>query len=78
MIEVYINGCASCGNNAIYLARVKRTHPDVTVYNTRYDGAFQQAKHFHYLESAGIATSEYFPIVVENEGKVITLLKEWK
>ena len=77
MIEVFINGCTTCNDNAVYVARVKKAHPDAVVYNTRYDGATNQAKHLKYLDMAGIPASEYFAIVVENEGEVITLLKEW-
>ena len=78
MVEVYINGCSSCGENASQVAKVKRAYPNAVIYNTKYDGAYQLHKHTRYLAELGINVDRYHAIVVEDDGKTVTLLKEWK
>jgi len=76
--EIFVSGCTTCGLNAAYIARVKANRENVTVFNTKYDGAPQLQRHLDYLISAGMSTDQYHPIVVEGNGKVITDLRTWK
>jgi hypothetical protein len=77
-IEVFVDGCTTCGSNAVRIARVKAHYDDVTVFNTRYDGAYQRGRHISFLKQAGIVANQYHAIVVENNGERITLLRQWK
>lgn len=76
-VEIFVNGCTSCGMNAALIARVKHSIPDVKVINTKYDYSYQEL-HMGYVIRAGMSTGTYHSIVVENEGERISLLKEWK
>lgn len=73
--EIFVNSCTSCGITAMLIAKVKRHHPDAKVIDTR-KGELE--RHVQYLKSSGIEVSEYVPIVVENNGEVITRLKDWR
>ena len=77
MIEIYIHSCASCGLLGARIAKVKRHHPDVKVIDTRNDKAALE-RHIEYLKHSGIDMSEYTPIVVDTDTKVITRLSDWK
>jgi len=76
--EIFINGCSTCGLNAAYIARVKAHRDNVTVYNTRYDGAAQLERHTAFLKHAGMGIDTYHAIVVEDGGATITRLSTWK
>ena len=75
-VTIYSNSCTTCGTNAVYVARVKRQYRDVTVINSRADKS-KLIEHIEYQKLAGMESTPV-PIVVENGGEVITLLKEWK
>lgn len=76
-IEIFINGCSTCGNNALYIARVKSVYPNATVYNTRYDSSEKLEQHIEYMKQAGMQINSYTAIVVENNGERIVELKSW-
>lgn len=77
MIEIYTHSCTSCGLLGARIAKVKRHHPDVKVIDTRNDNAML-GRHVFFLKQSGISVSEYTPIIVENNGEVITRLSDWK
>ena len=78
MIEVFISGCTTCGTNSVYIARIRSVHPDVVIYNTRYEGAAQRTKHLDYMKMLGLKTDDYVSLVVENNGERIMRLEKWK
>lgn len=75
MTSIYIQGC-SCGAAGVQVTRVKNKHPDAQVFNTRVDRN-RLIEHIKYQERAGMGRSPV-SIVVENNGEVITDLREWK
>lgn len=76
MIEVYIFGCSTCGTNAMLLNRLKKTHGEVTVYNSVKPE--NRDRHLGFLNRAGIEINNYPAIVVVNSGERIIRLSEWK
>lgn len=72
---IFINGCA-CGANSVYTARVRKAYPFVEVVNTRADRS-RLEEHIQWQDRAGMGKTPV-PIVVENDGTVISTLKEWK
>lgn len=76
MTTIYIHGCSTCGANSVYVAKVRSARPSVRVFNTRVDKE-RLAEHIEYQKQAGM-TSSPLPIVVDDGGRAICLLKEWK
>lgn len=75
--EIFVHGCTTCGMNLSLIQRVKK-HQKASIHNTKYAGPEQLARHIEFLKQAGMTVDAYHSIVVEDEGKRITLLKEWK
>lgn len=75
MTSIYIHGC-SCGVQGILVTRVKNKYPDTEVFNTRVDRT-KLIEQLDIQEKAGMGKSP-LSIVVEDNGKVVTVLKEWK
>lgn len=75
-ITIYSNSCTTCGRNAVYVARVRNAYPHVQVVNSRADKSRLQ-EHLKYQSMAGMGEIA-LPIVVEDDGAVVTLLNEWK
>ena len=73
---IYIYGCATCGRHSAKILRAKNKL-GATVIDTR-TNLFELPKHIEYLERAGMGASNYRAIVVEQDGKLITLLSEWQ
>lgn len=74
-IKVYVNGCMSCGKLGAMVLKLKSAM-DVTIVNSKYD-ELGRVDHLEYLKRADMDTSQYRPIVVEDDGRTITLLEEW-
>lgn len=75
--EVFIHQCRTCGVVGMKIAQIKKQHPDAQVIDTRKDNAML-GRHIFFLKQAGIVISEYVPIVVRDNGKVITRLSDWR
>lgn len=76
MITIFNHGCITCGANSSHAARVRAKRPDVTIVNTRV-AKERLAEHIEYQKQAGLGSTP-LPIVVEDNGRSITILKEWK
>lgn len=78
MILVYVHGCAVCGSNASQIRKVRRyakaIGASVELSNSRYN-SIQQEEHLYYLRKAGLSTSSYQAIIVEDGA--VTKLNEW-
>lgn len=72
-MKIYIYGCI-CGVNGVLVNRVKRSHPDTQVINTKYEEQ-GRAEHVELLRRADMETDSYPAIVVD--GTTITRLESW-
>lgn len=75
---VYVHGCTSCGRNGRQIQRLmtycRENALDLEIKHS--DGNAENAQeHFEWLYKAGLPSSSYTAIVVDN-GKV-TRLREW-
>lgn len=75
-VEIFLSGCSSCGGRPIYISKVAKEHTDLKVINTRIHKDRLQ-EHLMYQKSAGMQVSP-LDIVVEDGGKRVVLLREWK
>lgn len=73
-MEVFVNGCATCGYVGHLVRRIQRLNPAVAIRNSRYD-ADARARHAQYLIAAKLPADTYAPIVVD--GETITRLELW-
>ncbi len=76
MIEVFLYGCSTCGVNALSVARLRKSHPNIVVNNSIHEN--HRSRHAAYLERAGIEINRYPAIIVVNDGARILRLSEWK
>jgi len=76
MIDIYVNGCGTCGVNGLYIGRIKKVHGEVTVHNST--RLANRVSHIEFLKQAGIELSNVPSIIVINNGKRIMRLEEWK
>lgn len=76
MITIFTHGCATCGANSIYTAKVRSKYPSAIVVNTRATRG-RLLEHIEYQKQAGLGSTP-IPIVVEDNGRSVTVLSEWK